>query len=71
MDELKDWMIVGGICFLIFMIVIFGGSVLEKTNCEAKWADSGKKYDWSFFAGCRVSDKNGNLIPEKNIREVQ
>lgn len=70
-SEVKDWMIVGGIIFIVVMIVILFAAMLEKTGCEAKWADSGRTHDWSFFAGCRVADKNNNLIPEKNIREIQ
>lgn len=69
--ELKDRMIVGGVIFIIVMIGILFAAMIEKTGCEAKWADSGRTHDWSFLAGCRVADKNNNLIPEKNIREIQ
>ena len=47
------------------------GYAVSALECSAKWKDSGRKYEWSIFAGCRVEDGNGKLIPEANIRDIQ
>ena len=66
----------GGVSFIaalfIILFFLFGlAAIADKFGCEAKWADSGRKHDWSFLAGCRVEDSQGRLIPEKNIRDIQ
>ena len=47
------------------------GYAISALECSAKWRDSGRKYEWSILAGCRVEDGNGKLIPEANIRDIQ
>lgn len=44
---------------------------LDYMGCGSRWEDSGRRYVWSAFGGCRVEDKQGRLIPEKNIRDMQ
>jgi hypothetical protein len=52
------------------LAVFFGGALyLSKVGCEARWKDSGRNYDWSVMADCRVVNSQGHLIPEKNLRE--
>lgn len=60
------------IAVIAFIVLVLGSvPVLDKAGCASRWQDSGRKFDWSFMGGCRVTDKNGNLIPEKNLRDVQ
>ena len=70
MSEFTAWLIsVGGIVLLILILAIFSAWA-ESVGCEAAWADSGRKYDWTFMGGCRVSDKDGHMVPAKNVREI-
>ena len=62
-------LIVGSIFAIVLLLGLgYAASALE---CGARWSDSGRKYEWSFLAGCRVEDGNGKLIPEANIRDIQ
>ena len=70
MDELKDWIVIVSLIIFVLLIAIFFCAITNKISCEAAWKDSGRRYDWSFFGDCRVADKNNNLIPAKNIRDV-
>ena len=56
------------IAIIILTVLGYAASALE---CGARWSDSGRKYEWSFLAGCRVEDGNGRLIPEANIRDIK
>lgn len=58
-------------CGLIVVFVVAGSLLLDRAGCAARWEDSGRRYDWSAMASCRVEDKNGRLMPEKTIRNVQ
>ena len=59
-----------GLTVVIFILTSLGYAV-SALECGAKWRDSGRKYEWSIFAGCRVEDGKGRLIPEANIRDIQ
>jgi len=70
MSEFKAWLIVfGSLALLILTLAIFSAWAAN-ASCKAKWQDSGRQYDWSIFGDCRVSDKTGKMIPEKNIRDI-
>ena len=59
------------ICAVIVVVSVSLGAVLDGASCNAKWADSGRKHDWSLLGGCRVADKEGRLIPANNVRDMQ
>lgn len=44
--------------------------LVKSTTCESRWENSDRKYEYGLLSGCLVADKNGNLIPEKNIRDI-
>ena len=56
---------------VLFAVILWGALAVDETGCAARWKDSGRKSDWSIKGGCRVEDKNGRLVPEKVIRDVQ
>ncbi len=70
MNESNAVLVGIGAVILFIVIAVYSSMRLEKANCEARWVDSGRKYDWSVYGGCRVSDKNGNMIPEENVRDT-
>lgn len=45
--------------------------LLDRASCYARWEGSGRNHEWGVMSGCRVSDKNGHLIPAANIRDMQ
>lgn len=60
----------GGIAvFIVFMMWL--AAALDRAACEARWSDSGRRYEWGVMSGCRVEDKDGRLIPADVIREVR
>ena len=56
---------------VLFAAILWGALALNEAGCAARWKDSGRKSDWSIRGDCRVEDKNGRLVPEKVIRDVQ
>lgn len=62
------YFIFSGVIIAVLFVLSF---IVSSIECKSKWADSGRKHEWSVFAGCRVEDSNGKLIPEKNIRDIQ
>jgi len=38
-------------------------------GCHSRWADSGRDVQWGLFTGCRVTDRNGYWLPERNVRD--
>jgi hypothetical protein len=68
---MKDMLIIllGGVVF--FAAILWGAFAVDEAGCAVRWKDSGRKSDWSIKGGCRVEDKNGRLVPEKVIRDVQ
>jgi len=57
--------------FAVVVFLVWAAMMGSKAGCAARWEDSGRRYDWSALAECRVEDKNGKLVPEKTIRDVQ
>ena len=58
---------------IVVLLVLLVASALrmDSVSCAARWEDSGRKHDWSIYGGCRVSDKDGRMVPEKIIRDIQ
>ena len=54
----------------IMAILTAGAAWLSKVGCESRWQDSGRAHSWGLMAGCRVADRDGRLIPEKNVRDI-
>ncbi len=70
MSEFKMWLTsLSGLVLFVLAIIILSAWA-ESAGCKAAWEDSGRKYDWSMVGGCRVSDKDGHLIPAKNVRDI-
>lgn len=60
------------VCMLIIITLLTVVTAwFQMVGCESRWKDSGREHEWSLFAGCRVADRDGRLIPEKNMRDVQ
>ena len=66
-DGMKVIVIMAAIVAPILLLSV----VLDYVGCGSRWVDSGRKHDWSLMGGCRVEDKQGRLIPEKNVRDMQ
>lgn len=57
---------------VLAIVGIFAAAIFVPVyTCPLKWADSGLRAEWRWFAGgCMVQRKDGTWIPEKAIRDV-
>ncbi len=71
MTDLRPITMILLVAVVLFAAIIWSALTADEVSCAARWKDSGRKSDWSIRGGCRVEDKNGRLVPEKVIRDVQ
>jgi hypothetical protein len=75
---IKEWLDEWAVGFAIVLIgiaicavALWGAFTLAERGCEARWVDSGRTVVWDGMAGCRVSDGDGNLIPEFALKGIK
>ena len=68
---MKEIALLCGLPLALIAGIIWSSILIDERNCKLRWEDSGRKVQWAIGSGCRVSDKNGFLVPEKTIRDVQ
>lgn len=58
-------------CIVLMIVGILALSIIGPIYfCPQRWAHSGLSAEFFFGSGCMVKRKDGTMVPEKAIRDV-
>lgn len=56
---------------LVFLIIIVGiWAMVDAASCKSRWAQSGLSSTWGPIQGCLVKTKDGRIVPEEVIKDI-